>query len=466
MKIKRVLQGTALAALAAAAWMGAGSDASAEVTIDNVTVNSEGIYTGEIHIYDEDSKEIMVSIVQPKNGVYQVRNWDVYEDGEAIVDLSKLNVAKDNYIAIMSDGSKPFFLKINKTDKPGKVDYKYNAEGIKLGSVDATDLEYRTMNSGWDEVAWFGTNKKEEEGVHYNLDVDKYTYQGASLYMRVKSTLEIPMDDKGNIVESSEKLDDKSTKNTNEGCTVYEIGSLPSKEVKFNVKKQANGPSLSGDYAKNVIKSKADLSARIVDTDGNFYDFNEANGATKAISSGAVTSKSLKTADLEKITANLPKGAKVVLEVRTDVTDKKPASKWSRLELTVPDTIPAEKFSNGVTNGAIVTSGEAIKVTAAFTEKPGRNGAKSYPDVVIKNDASKGNVDVKIGETGKVSTLKPSKTVKYKKTGTDGNDLYVRVGGDEDDKKWAGAWTKIGKVTFPADVAAATPTPAPTSTAK
>ncbi len=463
MKIKRVLQGTALAALATAAWMGAGSaDASAKVTIGNINIDNEDA-SGNIYISTDDYKEIMVGIVQVKGGKYQIKNWDVYEEGEADIDLSKLNVAKDNYIAIMSDDSDPFFLKIAKTDRPGKVDYKYNAEGIKLGSTEATELEYRTINSGWYNVAEKYTNKEGKEEIDYNLDANKYTYQGASLYLRVKSTLELPYDSKtGKYTESSETLDDKSTKNTEEKWKVYEIGSLASKEVKFNVRKQANGPSLSGDYAKNVIKGKADLSARIVDTDGVFYDFSEANGAT-AVSGSATTSKSLKTADLEKITAKLPKGAKVVLEVRTDVTDKKPASKWSRLELTVPNTIPAEKFSNGVTNGAIVTSGDAIKVEATYNWKDKRNGAKSYPDISIKNSASKGNVDVKVSDTGKVSTLKPGKSVKYKKADSDGKELYIRVGGDKDDKKWAGAWTKIGKITFPTDVAAATPTPAPTT---
>lgn len=43
MRIKRVLQGTALAALAAAAWMGAGSDASAAQTkVDDIVIEYNG----------------------------------------------------------------------------------------------------------------------------------------------------------------------------------------------------------------------------------------------------------------------------------------------------------------------------------------------------------------------------------------------------------------------------------------
>ncbi len=441
MKIKRVLQGTALAALAAAAWMGTGStDASAKVSTDDIFIED-----GVIHMNSDDA-EIMVSIVQVKNNQFQIKNWDVYEDGCATVDLSKLNNAKDNYVAVLTDDAKPFFLKIAKTDKPGKATYNYKTGTLTFGTLtDLSKAEYRTVNSGWDLVSY--------------LDVSMYNYQGASLYMRVKDTLKSP------VLNASEKLDDKSTKNTTEDYAVYDIGSLASKEVKFNVAKQANGPSLSGDYVKNTIKSKDGLPARVV-YNSSFYDFGGENGAKPVVSGGAVTSKSSKTADLEAITKGFNPGDKIVLEVRTDATDKKPASKWSRLEIVVPSQIAASAIASTVTNGAIVTSGDAIKVSAAFTEKSGKNGAKSYPDVVIKNDASKGNVDVKIGETGRVSTLKPSKTVKYKKTGTDGNKLYVRVGGDKADKKWAGAWTEIGQVTFPKDVAAATPTPAPSTAAK
>ena len=89
MKIKRVLQGTALAALAAAAWMGTGStDASAKVSTDDISIED-----GIIHMNSDDA-EIMVSIVQVKNNQFQIKNWDVYEDGCATVDLSKLNNAK------------------------------------------------------------------------------------------------------------------------------------------------------------------------------------------------------------------------------------------------------------------------------------------------------------------------------------------------------------------------------------
>ena len=415
MKIKRVLQGTALAALAAAAWMGTGStDASAKVSTDDISIED-----GVIHMSSNDA-EIMVSIVQVKNNQFQIKNWDVYEDGCATVDLSKLNNAKDNYVAVLTDDAKPFFLKIAKTDKPGKATYNYKTGTLTFGTLtDLSKAEYRTVNSGWDLVS--------------DLDVSMYNYQGASLYMRVKDTLKSP------VLNASEKLDDKSTKNTTEDYAVYDIGSLASKEVKFNVAKQANGPSLSGDYVKNTIKSKDGLPARVV-YNSSFYDFGGENGAKPVVSGGAVTSKSSKTADLEAITKGFNPGDKIVLEVRTDATDKKPASKWSRLEIVVPSQIAASAIASTVTNGAIVTSGDAIKVSAAFTEKS--------------------------GETGRVSTLKPSKTVKYKKTGTDGNKLYVRVGGDKADKKWAGAWTEIGQVTFPKGVAAATPTPAPSTAAK
>ena len=259
MKIKRVLQGTALAALAAAAWMGAGStDASAKVSTDDISIEDGVIYMSS------DDAEIMVSIVQVKNNQFQIKNWDVYEDGCATVDLSKLNNAKDNYVAVLTDDAKPFFLKIAKTDKPGKATYNYKTGTLTFGTLtDLSKAEYRTVNSGWDLVS--------------GLDVSMYNYQGASLYMRVKDTLKSP------VLNASEKLDDKSTKNTTEDYAVYDIGSLASKEVKFNVAKQANGPSLSGDYVKNTIKSKDGLPARVV-YNSRFYDFGGENGAKPVVS--------------------------------------------------------------------------------------------------------------------------------------------------------------------------------------
>lgn len=447
MKIKRVLQGTALTALAAAAWMGAGSTDASAANTEDIYVSVDNV-ENVIYVGSDTTPEVMVSIVQVKNGVTQIKNWDVYDNGNATIDLSKLNTTKDNFIAVMTDKHEPVILKIGKTDKPGKAAYNYKTEALTFGTTTLDKVEFRTLSTGW-----YGA-----EDAPYMISSGCYNSQGATLYMRTAGTLKDP-------VKLTETVDDKATKTITEKYEVYDIGSLPGKEVKLNIAKQANGPSLSGDYVKNTIKSKDGLPCRVVASDGEFYNVNLTNGDKVAAQTpGAITAKSAKTADLEKMTAGFIPGEKIVVEVRTDATEKKPASKWSRLKIIVPDVIPADKIKTEagvVTNGAVVTSGEAISVNASYTEKAGKNGAKSYTDVVIENKG-KSNVDIKLGESGKTTTVKASKSAKYKKTVADNQKLYMRTSGDKADKVWAGKWTEIGSVKFPADVAAATP--APTST--
>lgn len=439
MKIKKVLQGTALTALAAAAWMGAGStDASAAINPETDIQASGNTLT----ITRNGNAEIMVSVVKVSSGKTPLKSWDVYDGaGDVTVDLSKLNVTKDNYVAVKTNDAEPFFLKITKTAKPAKAKYDYSKkpeEALDFGDLTKT-AEYRTAFSGWQDVS--------------GADFTQYQYQGASLYLRAKGALKNP-------VSASETVDDKSTKDT-EAYKVYDIGSLSSKEVKLNIRKQANGPSLTGDYVKGIVKTKDTLSCRLV-KDNDFYKMNLESGAVSGAgitSSSAIVKTGFKSTEVEKLLKGFNAGDKVVFEVRTDATATKPASKWARLEIDVPsliaDTSDEKVFeqSKGITtNGAIVTSGAAVKASVTFTDK-GKNGAHKYTDIVIKNDGTS-TIDVKVDGVTKTYTLKATKTAKITKSNGDSKKVWVRVAGDKANKKWAGAWTEVGKITFPADVAA------------
>lgn len=436
MKIKRVVQGTALAALAAAAWMGAGStDASASVDVTKDVTASGSTLT----INKGTNAEVMVSVVQVKDKKCQIKSWDVYDGNTINIDLSKLNVTKENYIAVMTDDAEPFFLKIAATAKPAKPTYNAKENNVKFGEVALSEVEFRTAFSNWSPAS--------------NCNGSDYQYQGASLYMRTKGALKAP-------VKTADTIDDKSTKSVTEAYEVYEIGSLPGKEAKLNIPKQANGPSLSGDYVKNTVKSKEGLDCRIV-SNNKFYKFESGKDATLAVTSGtAISAAAPKQADLETIVAGFNSGDKIVFEVRTAATDKKPASKWARLDIVVPSEIDSASLpvqASGITtDAAVVTSEGAVKVSASFVKKNGKNGAIDYTNLELKNDLTDKVVDIRVGTDGKAAAVKGGKSVKYKKDAVNGKDIYVRVAGDKANKKWAGIWTKVGTVKFPENVAATT----------
>ena len=193
MKIKRVIQGTALTALAAAAWMGAGSDASASVTNARIDRADDSSYILSVEA-ENDDPEVMVGVAKvSKDGKAKVSAWDVYEGNSAEVDLSKLNVANDNFFAVKTDDmDKPMFVGIAASSKKNKIEF--NAGSAKITKLQTTvvktttdytgDIEVRTVTGTWDSV-------------QQTAEFSKYQYQGATLYVR------IPADDN----KKTEKLE-------------------------------------------------------------------------------------------------------------------------------------------------------------------------------------------------------------------------------------------------------------------
>ena len=132
MRIRRLLQGTVVIALSVMAWAGAGSvDTSASINISNVRVDTKAQQI--VVTPNSGDKEVLFSVAKKgsnkKTGktTFKMSAWDVYDvngSGNITIDLSKLNAAKENFIAVMTgDMDKPFIIKIPASDKVNVLTY-------------------------------------------------------------------------------------------------------------------------------------------------------------------------------------------------------------------------------------------------------------------------------------------------------------------------------------------------------
>lgn len=425
MKIKRVLQGTALTALAAAAWMGAGStDASAAIKSSTLTTSPDDDSYQLNVIADNTDIEIMAAVVKPnKNGGVKITAWDVYEGNIASIDVSKLNVTKDSYIALKTDSmSKPKFVGIAAAAKKTKV--TFNAGKAQIEKIETTaeytgNIEYRTTTGKWTTMS-------------KNKDLSGYQYQGATLYLRIPAA-------SGGETAIKELTDITINKESTDKEKVQQLGTLPAKEVKLNIAKQANGPKVALNYVKGTVTIPKGAECRLV-----------ANNTTNAALGTTIDASSKAFATTPgAILGNADKG---VLEVRkAAVTEKKgkAASKWTRVALN-----KAVAFSGGTT--ATVTTGEAV-VGAVSSASVKLNYTKNKKDeyaggLVIDAKDVKFDIDYVIGDVpadGKgIKTIKAGKKVTLKKL-SDNNVIRVRVAGNKKNQIWPEEWGVLYTVKLP-----------------
>lgn len=438
MRTKRVLQWTALTALAAAAWMGAGTvDASAAeapvFSIDNVgSISTGGALT--IKTKDTGYKEIMFGVASYNKNKNTVKiadtAWDVYETGnsESIsIDLSKLSLTKDNYIAIKSESTKPIYLKVEASVKSQKVKYdatshKLGIENIKKVGTDVNESsikwEYRTTYSSWCDF-------DEKNDVF-----TEYEPQGATLYVRAKA----------GTLDQSEESGVKDA--TNNPVKVYKFALMPGKESKVNIKKMANGPSVSVNYTAGSLKLPNNTEYRVIASGGAIPDKTQAGGGTKTVA------ELLEASDVKTATSG-------TIEVRKTASGSKTASKWTRIDMEIAGKIDITNAKQGgtvlplgdtasieATGGAItLANGITIEVTTATSgsNKGKVNGIK----VTVPTDA-KYDFNFDVGGT-KPTTVKngaSGKTIKI----TEGKEIKIGIAGNKKSKQWVGEYISIGKV--------------------
>lgn len=426
MRIKRVLQGTALTALAAAAWMGAGSaDASAKVTPTSVSFDGTSLnITAE-----NDDLEIMTSVANVSTKGVKISSWDVYEGNTAKVDLSKLSVTKDNYIAVKTDDAKAFLVKISATSK--KFTIKLDKEKPKISTFTTDGEAFGTKIQIRSALGSYGTADE-----YTNFDFSNYLYQGASLYARLPYSSQTPTKEATDL--------DSAVRGDETKYEVYDIGTFPGKEAKISVSKKAKGPNVSIDYVKGTVSIPKKAQYRVI----------KENDTVLPSSSAAITGDKKEDKKVDELLGSAATG---VLEVRTAAVEgKKCASNWTRVDLKAPAVLAADNDTNvfpyastGITTkGAIVVSGDSIGADVSFTDA-GKKGAHKYTEVVIKN--TKGtSIEVQVGDE-KAKVLKTNATLKVKKDKANGKVVKVRIAGDKAGKVLAGVWAKAGTITFPAD---------------
>ena len=503
MRINRLLQGMAVTALAAAAWAGIGSaGASASININNVSVNTNDQQI--VVTPGPGDKEVLFGIAKKGNNrkagktVFKVSAWDVHDvNGAAKVtmDLSKLNAAKDNFIAVMTgDMDTPYIIRIPASDKVNVLTYNaekhvldFKAGNNKRNAVAVKAFQYRIPGGGWTTV----NEDKVNKGVTENI-FSEYQSYGASLYVRTLAVQE-------NLKQDSYYSDVYDAGNIDKKLEVYVAGKLPGKISKLNIAKQANGPAVSVQYAAGTLTLPKAAEYRVLikeeGADGKsnytFKEFQktegdktsttniEATNATK-VTKGVKVDTLLST-DAKPATA----GAAGVLEVRTKakVNDSSPkkakcASKWTRvnIEITAPltddelggtETIAKATSTDSVSGGvlhAIVRVKkddkyiEVVKVDYGTSATSGSIGTIRFTNIGSDDyqiTVSKEKVDdvsklqttgtgVKTLAAGNVST----KIVNFTNV-EDGSYIYIRKAGNQSKKKWAGVYRLFGVADFP-----------------
>ncbi len=445
MKIKRMVQGTALAALAAAAWMGAGSDASAAIKVSDITYNG-GTYL-DVDSTANDTLEIMVGIAKGADkDKAKVSAWDVYEGKNACVDLSKMNVTKDAYLAVKTDKDEiPVFVKIDAAPKTLKAELN-SGTGEVVFKVNGT----ATTNVEGD----FFTNSKNKLYIEKTLQ-----YQGATKYWYVPGN-EYDTTDKKNIKTIKDLTDDKKN---GKDATLVTIWQFSSKQAKLSIPKQANGPAVNVDYVKGTVKVKAGVEVRTVgDSISGTTDNTAIVGKTVPVGD-LFKEKVFKTED-GKSDITLPDNATLEVRVAAKTDGKgKAASKWTRVAIQKPQEVKSKIDSSGaaspstksamkfkVSSSAVSEASIEVKYTA--DKKGVANGG-----LVIDNKAGYA-IDYVISSTTPAPNDKGvvagSKTIRAAKSATlkklsDGNQIWIRISGDKNKKQWASAWKEFHKVAQP-----------------
>lgn len=495
MRIKRVLQGTVLTALAAVTLAGVGKADAAEVagefpfeenvwfSLGDVNSDSWGDASVYINAPDEKTKEIMVGIASYNKNKKTVKiadnAWSVYDvdvaEGGVNVDLSKLSPTKDNYIAIRSESTKPVYFRIGASITKQK--YEYNAathaisfktftasENAKDLKEDNTTLMYRTQGGGWqsmDNGYWDDNTKTWESWGNNNIYThtsatektfnknnvvfQEYQYQGATLYLRVAGIVNDLSEKAADYkLDDVEDANDKST--TKAKYNLYNAGYMPSKEVKLNIAKQANGPSVSADYVNGKVKIPAKTEYRVIASGGAM----SADGTTEKPYTKNSSSNSVEVTKLLEFAKEATSGTIEVRKEAVTTGKGKAPSKWTRVDIEVPEKIAVDGATQGDKKDITLTANSEISATAgAITLKDGikievktnNKGAVSGLSVTVPTTCKYGvNVYVDDKKTA-IKNDGKAKTVKA----TADKAIKISKAGDKKGKTWASDSIDIGK---------------------
>lgn len=496
MQLKKLLQGSAFALVAAACAIAVpsvvkaagevtGTYTDSKVTVDKVD-GAKAQMTAKVA---STEKELLVGFAKVSKGKVTVSTWDTY-DGSTVastgvtIDLSKLSNTKDNYIALTTPNALAkdiiTIVKIPAAKKVFKAEFDGATAGFSVGEadkgkptlakVDATsgvNYEYRTAYSSWTKMVDNSTL----------ASFTMYQEEGANIFVRKVGTEQ--------TTTSATQGSDTYKFGANDKLKAYETtATLPGKEAKVAIKAKAKGPSISGDYAKGTVKLPKKAEYRIV-------------GGTKvgdAVSVGdsakTMTADELKTAGTAAI-ANTDTQFSVEVRTAADTAKKKAASKWSRLTVSVPQkltdmaagasgkalvntgaTAVDSKKTNGklpdpVESGEVSGGGAGIKsavlkeegsetsslLAISYVTKGKLDATKNYTSnaVEIQNNG-KAAYEIIVGAsgateapTGKTTKIAAGKKVVLTKV-DDGATVWIRKAGDKKTKTWVSEFAQLGVI--------------------
>lgn len=507
MQLKKLLQGSAFALVAAACAIAVPSVVKAadgdmdSAGLQKVTVDGA---SGSMTITGKSGvQEILVGIgkVNAKKGAITVASWGSYDGATATVDLSKLSNVKDNYFVITTAGSKDVsIVKIPAANKVTKAKYNAGTGELQLGTganasaaapasltftanTGTVNLyELRTAYGNWSDLVGLKVGDAGKESLNFKPCQE----EGATLFVRVKG---------GASADAAVPASDPEayTYGTNETKNkVFVAGSLPGKEVKVSIPAKAKGPNAVADYTKGTVKfpkgseyrlaSSTKLQAADTTTGKYTAGVTEATDVKKLVE-GVETFKDLKSYDIE---------------VRKAATDKKAASKWSRLSVTVPQKMTATALPDDTSGKELdnansktqkdKTDGKIPSNDSTTADKEG--GDTGITKAVVKEKkadtasvlnikyVTKGKLDAtkfytanaieienkgektyeviaggKVADTDAPTSGKVTKIAAGKKvvlTGIDdGTAVWIRVAGDKKAQRWVGAYDVLGIVDYP-----------------
>ena len=497
MEMNKIMKGTALTALAAATWFAAGTtDAAAKQAENPIDVNDVYVDTYNqimtVNLDEGQAMEVHVGVgaYSDRNKAVKVSAWDVYEVGAYYdeyddeegygvtnIDLSKLNSTKDNYIAVKTDKSDPIYIKIPAAVKGQKATYnggnsQVTIERIKQGSSELKDVdrdwEYRTSYGDWHELRLYKYSQNpttEQWGIDTTKPVknfEQFQQQGATLYVRSKAIGSGYFDENKvyyNMKPSGTVKDaaDKSTDTVE--YPLYESGSLPGKESKLTIKKQANGPAVSVDYVNNQVKLPKDVETRMIIGSEYYVADNLADvKENEKVDVDKFFNVSGKRGDVDLSATEIAEAkaaTSVVIEVRkkADESKKKSPSKWTIVKVVNPEAWEF-KPKNGADfeNGVMVTTNQAVEVESItggsikIQYQYKNNKTKDYAGKVTVTNAGKFDFQVVIKSsdpagTDKGVTIKAgdNKSIKASKN----DKVYVRKAGNKKDKTFAGKYISV-----------------------
>lgn len=457
--MRKIVYG-AMAAAALTLAVGIGST-SASAQTPNVTVD----YANEKLTVSGESGQLMVAYPKVKgegaDATVKVSAWDAYTqkvNSNYVVDLSALNLTKDNYVLVKgtSTATDPLLIKLSTID--GKAKAKYNAKTGKIAgaTADLTNAElatyqYRTATGNWTEI-------QESNG----LDLSSFQMVGATLYLRTAPE------------KNNSQLQAKSDANVG-GYAYAEVEkAFPGKELKVKIAKLANGPKVAVNYDKKTVTIPKNAEyAQDTNTPKKF----PADGAALSSLLGNTSWEWTKATDKVEVALNTDQNTgaltKTLVALRTGATDKKLASKITMYAYADGAKLQAQNNNSGENDITLLnaaTNGITLQLTpAGSTNSANVTGITVTYDAIkkgitIKNDtetafnvvtnAAKDKKDADlVSEKAKVVKAKSSLTIK----GVDGQYVYLRTASNKKTEAFASNYVVVGKVIAP------TPSPSPQS---